>query len=155
MRVLVSSPWMPPVCAHCKEVGHSVKRCKKAPITCTACKSSTHTDSQCPRGKVRTSKRQSNRKKWVEIPVSKANSSAVEKLSGSIKPHANSEQNLGNPLKHGLLIGDSSGLSIQSKSYAADSDQSSEGKALTSEAEEDSSDISSSEPEDDPTLKEE
>lgn len=28
-RVLVSSPWMPPICTHCKEVGHNLKHCKK------------------------------------------------------------------------------------------------------------------------------
>ncbi|KAF8077430.1 hypothetical protein N665_1036s0005, partial [Sinapis alba] len=33
-RVTVSSPWMPSVCSHCKEIGHSVKRCSSAPITC-------------------------------------------------------------------------------------------------------------------------
>lgn len=33
-RVLVSSPWMPLICAHCKEIGHSLKYCKNAPITC-------------------------------------------------------------------------------------------------------------------------
>lgn len=26
-RVLVSSPWMPPICELCKEVGHTAKRC--------------------------------------------------------------------------------------------------------------------------------
>lgn len=31
-RVLVSSPWIPPVCAHCKEIGHNIKRCKKSPL---------------------------------------------------------------------------------------------------------------------------
>ena len=30
-RVLVSSPWMPPVCEVCKEVGHASKRCPLVP----------------------------------------------------------------------------------------------------------------------------
>lgn len=48
-RVLVSSPWMPPVCSHCKEIGHSSKRCKLAPITCEPCKSATHGPHNCPK----------------------------------------------------------------------------------------------------------
>ncbi|XP_056857360.1 uncharacterized protein LOC130506685 [Raphanus sativus] len=50
-RVTVSSPWMPPVCTHCKEVGHTVKRCPSAPITCKGCKSTTHSSESCPRSK--------------------------------------------------------------------------------------------------------
>ena len=40
---------MPPVCSHCKEIGHSVRRCKLAPITCTGCKSTSHSPATCPR----------------------------------------------------------------------------------------------------------
>lgn len=55
-RVTVSSPWMPPVCTHCKEIGHSFKHCKKAPITCTTCNSSSHTPATCPRPKAKQAK---------------------------------------------------------------------------------------------------
>ncbi|KAG7579142.1 Reverse transcriptase domain [Arabidopsis thaliana x Arabidopsis arenosa] len=48
-RVLVSSPWMPPVCAHCKEIGHSLRHCRAAPITCTNCSSTTHLSVVCPK----------------------------------------------------------------------------------------------------------
>lgn len=48
-RVTVSSPWMPPVCSHCKEIGHSIKRCPSAPITCTTCKSTSHSTEVCTR----------------------------------------------------------------------------------------------------------
>lgn len=48
-RVLVSSPWMPPVCSHCKEIGHSLRHCKEAPITCRACNSVTHEADACPK----------------------------------------------------------------------------------------------------------
>ncbi|CAE5959389.1 unnamed protein product [Arabidopsis arenosa] len=50
-RVEVSSPWMPPVCSHCKEVGHSIKRCRAAPIKCKGCNSTSHSDEFCPRNK--------------------------------------------------------------------------------------------------------
>lgn len=37
------------MCSHCKEIGHSVKRCKLAPITCSDCNSSGHSAETCPR----------------------------------------------------------------------------------------------------------
>ncbi|KFK22609.1 hypothetical protein AALP_AAs68065U000100 [Arabis alpina] len=46
-RVLVSSPWMPPICSHCKEVGHGLKRCTLAPVLCSACNSKTHDAETC------------------------------------------------------------------------------------------------------------
>ncbi|CAG7883842.1 unnamed protein product, partial [Brassica rapa] len=50
-RVTVSSPWMPPVCSHCNEIGHCTKRCPSAPITCVSCKSTTHSTESCTRVK--------------------------------------------------------------------------------------------------------
>lgn len=91
-RVTVSSPWLPPICNHCHEIGHSIRRCPTAPITCTPCNSSAHMPEACPRAKNRTpnghketkasaTKRASNKKKaqasglkWVE----KQNPSEVE-----------------------------------------------------------------------------
>ncbi|CAA7013482.1 unnamed protein product [Microthlaspi erraticum] len=51
MRILVSSPWMSPVCSFCKEIGHSVRRCASAPIFCSTCKSAAHSTSNCTRVK--------------------------------------------------------------------------------------------------------
>ena len=48
-RVLVSSPWMRPVCELCKDIGHISKRCPKAPKTCVFCKSPDHALPQCPK----------------------------------------------------------------------------------------------------------
>lgn len=50
-RVLVTSPWLPPMCEHCNLVGHSIKRCPSALITCTKCNSSAHHTDSCPRNK--------------------------------------------------------------------------------------------------------
>ncbi|CDY31224.1 BnaC08g15190D [Brassica napus] len=50
-RVLVSSPWMPPVCAMCKEIGHVAKRCpsvQKVPMLCAQCNSKNHNLENCP-----------------------------------------------------------------------------------------------------------
>lgn len=40
---------MPPVCAYCKEIGHSIKHYRKAPITCRLCSSTAHGPDHCPR----------------------------------------------------------------------------------------------------------
>ncbi|CAN6988021.1 unnamed protein product [Brassica oleracea var. botrytis] len=47
-RIKVSSPWMPPVCQHCNEVGHSLKHCRAAPILCKLCNSRSHSEEKCP-----------------------------------------------------------------------------------------------------------
>lgn len=49
-RVLVSSPWMPPVCESCKEIGHVTRRCPSsvAAKPCSRCKSLTHITANCP-----------------------------------------------------------------------------------------------------------
>lgn len=48
-RVAVTSPWLPPTCDHCQEVGHNIKRCPTAPITCSECNSTGHAVEVCPR----------------------------------------------------------------------------------------------------------
>lgn len=50
-RVLVSSPWMPPVFELCKEIGHSSKQCPSIPKVCTLCKSKAHVLANCPQAK--------------------------------------------------------------------------------------------------------
>lgn len=50
-RVAVSCPWLPPICSHCQEIGHSIKRCPTAPITCITCNSSAHPLETCPRSR--------------------------------------------------------------------------------------------------------
>lgn len=52
-RVLVSSPWMPPVCDYCKEIGHNVKGCSKSPKLCNNCSSKSHGTINCPNNKKR------------------------------------------------------------------------------------------------------
>ncbi|KAL1193283.1 hypothetical protein V5N11_033617 [Cardamine amara subsp. amara] len=50
-RIRVTCPWLPPICKHCQEMGHSISRCPTAPILCQTCKSSTHSLEGCPRAK--------------------------------------------------------------------------------------------------------
>lgn len=85
-RVLVSSPWMPPVCDICKEIGHAARRCPRAPKVCTLCGSVDHVRSKCtqkpvqnrherhdkqdqqePKGKKTRRGRSKDKQNWVMI----------------------------------------------------------------------------------------
>ncbi|KFK36090.1 hypothetical protein AALP_AA4G076100 [Arabis alpina] len=105
-RVLVSSPWMPPVCEHCKEIGHSLKRCKKAPRFCSVCKTRDHGASKCPadlkslsKGK-KTIRGRSRSKVWAEKKQDHQPSSSVQMVPlsqiglGSLKDFAKGESSL-------------------------------------------------------------
>lgn len=69
-RVLVSSPWMPPICSYCRETGHNVKHCKSAPITCSACHSAKHSIVKCPRAKQKAQPVYRTKPVQKSIPVS-------------------------------------------------------------------------------------
>lgn len=62
-RVEVSSPWLPPTCDHCKEVGHSIKNCLTTPITCFLCQSTAHKPKDCPKAKRQADTKDGERKK--------------------------------------------------------------------------------------------
>lgn len=79
-RVLVSSPWMPPVCAHCKEIGHSLKRCKLAPIICQTCKSTAHREDNCPRKGTTPHKKRYQKRSISKDPVRRQGLEKEEKL---------------------------------------------------------------------------
>ncbi|KAG7587002.1 Reverse transcriptase domain [Arabidopsis thaliana x Arabidopsis arenosa] len=112
-RVLVSSPWMPPICSFCKEVGHCLKRCKVAPVTCSSCKSNSHVTLDCPRATAKRKKKTQIRKTIVEgVPGSDAalvgtsNQAKMvegkEKVAGSVAGHLSPA-----PLVHAAKIHDS------------------------------------------------
>lgn len=69
-RVAVSSPWLPPTCSYCKEMGHSIRRCPLAPITCIPCNSSAHSSEGCSRAKTKSPKDQSGKK---PTPIKRTN----------------------------------------------------------------------------------
>ncbi|KAG7587431.1 Endonuclease/exonuclease/phosphatase superfamily [Arabidopsis thaliana x Arabidopsis arenosa] len=157
-RILVSSPWMPPVCAHCKDIGHSARRCSKAPISCSGCNSSAHSLDQCPRTKTSTTKRKYQKKKTAAVP---ATESAAIGLAGSGKESSSGGNSISATvtapassiiINKELLVGESSGLSIKRKSKDSSSSEAEMSKESNSEVEEDSSDILSSEPEEDVSL---
>ena len=73
-RVLVSSPWMPPVCESCREVGYIAKRCPSAVKLCSFCNSEGHFPANCPKKQknepnVRKTRRGRSKEKqaWKEV----------------------------------------------------------------------------------------
>lgn len=99
-RVLVSSLWMPPVCGHCKEIGHSTKRCRQAPKICQVCKSINHGSGKCPRersvdGKGKKTRRNRSKSKemiWSEVSTL----SKAPQAASTIKVTTNKEVKLSN-----------------------------------------------------------
>ncbi|XP_048611893.1 uncharacterized protein LOC106393218 [Brassica napus] len=68
-RVLVSSPWMPPVCDICKEIGHAARRCPRAPTACTLCGSTDHDNHERQESKGKKTRRGRSKDKlnWVLV----------------------------------------------------------------------------------------
>lgn len=76
-RVLVSSPWMPPVCDLCKEIGHASKRCPSIAKACSLCKAKTHSLANCPQnlkqepaGRKTRRGRSKDKQKWKVVDQS-------------------------------------------------------------------------------------
>lgn len=87
-RIAVSSPWLPPICSHCQEVGHSIRRCPTAPITCLGCNSSSHNEESCPRAKKPQKESGEGEKPDSTIHRKKKKKAAlkwIEKISKSVK----------------------------------------------------------------------
>lgn len=84
-RVKVSSPWMPQVCSHCRDIGHSLRHCKSAPITCKGCSSTAHNLENCPRANENGSKSRRNQRRRrsktparaAEVPPETADATAT------------------------------------------------------------------------------
>ncbi|CAA7048765.1 unnamed protein product [Microthlaspi erraticum] len=143
-RIEVSSPWMPPICSHCKQVGHSLKKCKSAPVTCLTCNSTAHSTDLCTR-RVFNPKDQQNKKSAQDQSSKENPKSLVWKETRKEKPKE-SAINASVKLNH-----TQKGVSSRSREKAKVGDNSmSEEKKKSeqdSEAESDSSDVGSSESE--------
>ncbi|CAN7031429.1 unnamed protein product, partial [Brassica rapa subsp. trilocularis] len=138
-RIGVSSPWMPPVCSHCKEIGHSLKRCKAAPKNCSTCNSTVHQSADCPR---KPNFAHSNKKQY------KVKEKADTILPKETTPRvSNSFSKL-----EALEKGSTSNTEVQITRPKKASHEQSDGSSHFTEVEHDSSDISSSEDTSDPEL---
>ncbi|CAN6865713.1 unnamed protein product [Brassica oleracea] len=135
-RIRVSIPWMPPVCSFGKEVGHPLRRCKKAPITCKACKSTTHLQAECTRSKAKTSAK--TEKELKKNPSSKTYSEVDPQRhsTASLKESASSFKNMENRKTSGKVDSSARG--------SIDRASSDHGRSETSAAESDSSNLDSS-----------
>lgn len=51
VEVLVTYPWVPPTCSHCKELGHIMKNCLQLPVTKPAAPATKETNNQTSRDK--------------------------------------------------------------------------------------------------------
>ncbi|RID50153.1 hypothetical protein BRARA_H00900 [Brassica rapa] len=135
-RIGVSSPWMPPVCSHCKEIGHSLKRCKAAPKNCSTCNSTVHQSADCPR---KPNFAHSNKKQYK-----------VKEKADTILPKETTPR-VSNSFSK-LEKGSTSNTEVQITRPKKASHEQSDGSSHFTEVEHDSSDISSSEDTSDPEL---
>ena len=116
-RVLVSSPWMPPVCSHCKEIGHSLRHCRAAPVTCTSCSSTTHMSTACPKlSEPGQKKRRTQRRRRSKTPVYPS----VNGREGLSRSDVNQEWQIkSSSEKAGKLVSECSGIIASGKPTAA------------------------------------
>ena len=162
-RIEVSSPWMPPVCAHCKEVGHSLRRCRAAPIKCKGCNSTVHSAEECPRGKPKqqsaakqrrrrskTPKPSTKEGEWVVVGSSKQAVSVGKSVppgpkQATVGAEASSSKPNGENGESGPLHTQGKDLVLRGKGKAVQAAKS----TSVSEEDDDSSDLPSSQSEDD------
>ncbi|CAL9235725.1 unnamed protein product, partial [Arabidopsis halleri] len=159
-RILVSSPWMPPVCSHCKEIGHTLKRCSKALVSCSRCSSTVHATESCPRLKTTESKHMQQKKhlhygKVAHVDAAKGQNFVYVRVSPkTVLVKESAREGLVQPiLEHHLLKGEASGLSVQSKADTL-KDCDARVSANSSEVEPDSSDTLSSDHDDEDSSEE-
>lgn len=148
-RVLLSSPWMPLICDHCKEVGHNLKRCKKAPILCTRCNSTTHEIGKCSKPTTTRKKNVQSRRirlkdrdeamNWQEKPKKS------EKSPATLVPMGASTLGRSDTVLRGESSGLTDGIGIKEKSQGNTIRDS----PIVPDVEEDSSDIDSSDSQND------
>ncbi|KAG7547838.1 Reverse transcriptase domain [Arabidopsis suecica] len=116
-RILVSSPFMPPVCSHCKQIGHSLKHCKLAPATCNECSSTTHTTDLCHRLKASGLKKQKSQRRRRSKTPAKNKEAPTESVKGkgtAGKVWAVKEFPAGATNSVGGVLGSSGSISVQS-----------------------------------------
>lgn len=139
-RVLVSSPWMPPVCSHCKEIGHTSSKCKLAPITCIPCNSSSHGPLNCHKLKIKEGRgRKTRRAKPKEKQWSLVNSKHQD------PPTQDTPSKLGTASD--FVTGECSKSSLELQIQGDSSKPKGNKSEISSGVEPDSSDIESSEEE--------
>ncbi|CAN6983521.1 unnamed protein product, partial [Brassica oleracea var. botrytis] len=148
-RIGVSTPWMPPVCSHCKEIGLSLKRCKAAPKNCSTCNSTVHQSTDCPRKPkfAHSNKKQYKVKDKADTTLPKETTPRVSNSFSKLEVVTDTA--LGTKA---LEKRSTSNTEIQITSPKKASHEQSDVSSHFAEVEHDSSDISSSEDTSDPEL---
>ncbi|KAG7546653.1 Zinc finger CCHC-type [Arabidopsis suecica] len=164
-RILVSSPWMPPVCSHCKEIGHTLKRCQKAPAVCSTCNSTVHNADSCPRLKPPGTQGNPRRQQKKHFQTDNLDATKGPKLAYvRVSPQTEVVKDLPRvgmspvflqlPKQHlQIQKGESSGLSVHSKAVIIPVCETKE-SVTSSDVEPDSSDTLSSEQEEEDSCEE-
>lgn len=154
-RVLVSSPWMPPICEICKEVGHTAKRCPSAPKPaklCSQCNAKGHLVANCPSKRMQEPKGKKTRRgkskdnqQWRVVKPSKETDTNPA-LSEPEQAHTEIAHNSKLGTDKDKVIGETSGTPsyLQSPRPRSGSGHS---KSSQSEIPSDSSDVESSDSE--------
>ena len=148
VKISVSSPWMPPVYEHCKEIGHSLKRCVKAPATCSHCNSKTHSSKSCHRLKSGPSKHRQQRKPVSFESNMLRNGKKADYVPVTPKPSKNAKSVVPPVQSQAPLQGEASGLTVQDKSSVVSMNSGFGQKDQPLEEGEISSDVLSSDSED-------
>lgn len=154
-RISVSSPWMPPVCEHCKEIGHSLKRCVKAPTTCSHCNSKTHSSESCHRLKSGPSKHRQQRKpeffgsnivlngkKAVYVPITPQPGKVVKTVAPPVQSKVPMQGE-----SNGLTVRDKSSVVSMSSGFGQTDQLLEEGEISSDALSSDSEDVGSAEDE--------
>ncbi|KFK22566.1 hypothetical protein AALP_AAs44455U000100, partial [Arabis alpina] len=164
-RVGVSSPWLPPLCDHCKEIGHSIRSCPLAPILCSGCNSKSHSAGKCPRAKKggpkavdveQNSKMVKLKAKVADMPTTpvKVRRKKLRKqLTLEFPAFSYADKVKGASL--GVVIGDRVGSSKQPRRALSDKSSESEPEPLSTDPSADpssSEDFSASEEDDNPQV---
>lgn len=154
-RVLVSSPWMPPVCDVCKEIGHSSKRCPTVLKSCVICKSPDHVSQHCPQKQQQQASGRKTRRgkskeklKWVPVGQTTAEDSRAKTVLPAAKDQTHSQ--IITHSKLGTAMDMAVGESSITPAYLRSHSPTRKGRSVStgsSEVEPDSSDVSSSDSE--------
>lgn len=164
-RITVSSPWLPPICSHCQELGHSIKRCPTAPVTCLGCQSTAHPTESCPRAKKiaekeataspavnnlkeKTTKRRNNSSSktsvWIEKPTTKKQKEPAQPQV-EVGSHSNSAKKVSSKSRESLNSKTSKGKATAiSSSSSSESDVDSK-EEISSESSSEEESLSSEE----------
>lgn len=92
IRITVSCPWLPSLCSHCSQVGHTISKCPAAPPRCEICRSVKHATSSCTRtnanldlSRINTDKRKGKAPIKSQLPIVGIGNSDIRRVGNAPK----------------------------------------------------------------------